>query len=197
MANVDAAFGLRPVGGLDGSPYNGATIRCAILAADGTATFVGDPVKLGGTGYTDANGTVPDVVQATADAQIFGVITSFEAATSTSTQYREASTLRFCNVVPALDTLFAIQASADIEIADIGQGADFINVLNVITAGSTVTGYSGAEIDSALTGDNMLILGVYNAPDNTLLLDTGGANNNPVVIVRINESSLRGDGTAV
>ena len=193
MANADAAFGLRPVGNLDGSPYNGGTVRCAILAADSTATFIGDPVKLSGTGYTDANGTVPSVAQATADATIFGVVTSFEAGpTDLETQYRKASTLRFCNVVPALDNLFAIQADEDVVIADMGQTADLVNTLNVIPAGSTVTGLSGAELDSSDigTGANLHILGVLNAPDNDL------STNNPVVIVRINESSLRGAGTA-
>ena len=81
MANADAAFGLRPVGGLDGSPYNGATIQCVIPSGDSTATFIGDPVKLSGTGVTlaDGSGTYPTVIQATADAEIFGVVVSFEA----------------------------------------------------------------------------------------------------------------------
>jgi len=198
MANADAAFGLRPVGGLDGSPYNGGTIRCVIAAGDSTATFIGDPVKLSGTGVTagDGSGTYPTVVQATADAQIFGVVTAFEVAgggnaPNLDNQYRVASTERFCQVVPALDNLFAIQADEDVEIADIGNTADLVNTLNVITAGSTVTGLSGAELDSSDidTGSNLQILGVYNAPDNDLATD------NPVVIVRINESVLRGDGT--
>lgn len=200
MANADAAFGLRPVGNLDGSPYNGGTIRCVIPAGDGTATFIGDPVKLNGDATTagDGSGTYPQVIQATADAEIFGVVTGFEAAgggtsPNLDNQYRAASTLRYCQVVPALDNLFAIQADEDIVTGDIGNSADFVNSLNVITAGSTVTGLSGAELDSSDvgTGANMLILGVYNAPDNDL------ASNNPIVIVRLNESSLRGDGTAV
>jgi hypothetical protein len=96
-------------------------------------------------------------------------------------------------VVPALDNLFAIQADEDVVVADLGNSADFVNSLNVVTAGSTVTGLSGVELDSSNigTGANMLILGVYNSPDNDL------STNNPVVIVRLNESSLRGDGTAV
>lgn len=198
MANADAAFGLRPVGGLDGSPYNGATITCVIASGDGTATFIGDPVKLSGTGVTlaDGRGTYPTVVQATADAEIFGVVTSFESDKSDlSVQYRKASTQRVCQVVPALDNLFVIQADEDIVVADLGQTADIVNSLNVITAGSTITGLSGAELDSSNigTGGNLQILGYYNSPDNDI---TSGLTNQRV-IVRINESSLRGDGTAV
>ena len=194
MANVDAAFGLRPVGGLDGSPYNGATITCAIPASDSTATFIGDPVKLSGAGVTVDGATYPGVIQGTADAEFFGVVTSFDYDPADLTkQYRVASTLRLCSVVPALDALFAVQADEDIEVADIGSSVDFVNSTNVLTAGSTATGLSGVEIDSSDvgTGANCLILGVLNAPDNDL------ASNNPVVIVRLNESSLRGDGTAV
>ena len=194
MANADAAFGLRPVGGLDGSPYSGGTIRCVIPSSDGTATFIGDPVKLSGSAVTSSEGTFPAVIQGTADAQFFGVVTAFEAnPDDLGAQYRKASTERYCQVVPALDALFAIQASADIVVDDIGNTADFVNAANVLTAGSTVTGTSGVELDSANigTGLNCLILGVYNAPDNDL------STNNPVVIVRLNESSLRGDGSGV
>lgn len=189
MANADAAFGLRPVGGLDGSPYNGGTIRCVIPSSDSTATFIGDFVKLTGSAVTTADGTFPAVIQGTAAAEIFGVVTAFEAnADDLGAQYRKASTQRFCQVVPALDNLFAVQADEDIEVGDIGQTADL-----TVVAGSTVTGLSGIELDSSDigTGGNVQILGVYNAPDNDL------STNNPVVIVRINESSLRGDGTAV
>lgn len=199
MANIDAAFGLRPIGGMDGSPYNGATIRCVILSGDSTATFIGDPVKLGGSGVTaaDGSGTFPSVVQATVDAEIFGVVVSFDPdpATSLNDQYRKASTQRFCQVVPALDNLFLIQADEDIVVGDIGDKADLVNTLNVIPAGSTVTGLSGAELDSSNigTGANLLIMGYYNSPDN----DITAGQVNQKVIVRINESSLRGDGTAV
>ena len=194
MANADAAFGLRPVGGMDGSPYNGSTITCVIPLGDSTATFIGDPVKLTTAGVLVNGAYFPGVIQGTADAEFFGVVTSFRALpTDLETPYRKASTERVCQVVPALDALFAIQADEDVEVADLGAQADFTNAANVLTAGSTVTGLSGVELDSSdiTTGSNVLIMGVYNSPDNDL--DT----NNPIVIVRLNESSLRGDGTAV
>ena len=188
MANADTPFGFRPVGGLDSSPYNGATIECVILAADSTATFIGDAVKLSGTASADA--TAPAVVQAAAGDEIFGVVVSFDASPETSLddQYRKASTLRRCKVVPALDNLFVIQADDGFAATNVGDTADII----INTAGSTVTGLSGMELDSGTwgTGAGLQVLGLSREPNNEV-----GTHAN--VIVRINESALRGDGTAV
>ena len=187
MANADTPFGFRPIGGLDGSPYNGGTIRCAILAADGTATFIGDMVKLSGTAAADGS---PAVVQSTAgDATpAFGVITSFEASPETSLedQYRKASTLRYCQVVPALDNLFVVQCSGSAAITDIGEAADIL-----VGTGSTVTGISAMELEATVgTGDQVLMLGLSREPNNEF-----GANAN--LVVRFNETSLRGAGTPI
>lgn len=184
MANVDAPFGFRPIGGLDGSPYNGGTIRC-VLVADAVATFVGDAVKLAGS--ASADGTAPSVVQVAANENIWGVITSFEAdPANLSTIHRVASTLRYCRVAPALDNLFVIQCDGAFAITDVGETA---NIATVGT-GSTVTGYSAMELDSSdiTTGETLQILGVYPSPDNEV-----GAN--AKLIVRIFESALRGTGT--
>ena len=72
MANADTPFGFRPVGGLDSSPYNGGTIECVLLAADSTATFIGDAVKL--TGTASADGTAPSIAQCAAGDEVFGVV---------------------------------------------------------------------------------------------------------------------------
>jgi hypothetical protein len=171
---------------LDGSPYNGQTFRCAILAADTTATFVGDLVKLNGTAAADGS---PSVVQAAAtDSTIFGAVVSFEAdpATSLDDQYRKASTLRYCQVAPALDNLFVVQCSGSSAITDIGEAADI-----VVGTGSTTTGMSAMELEATLgTGDTCTLLGLSREPNNEF-----GTNAN--LIVRISESVLRGDGTPV
>lgn len=185
MANTDAPFGFRPVKMLDGSPYNGATIRCAILAADGTATFIGDPVKLSGT--ASADGTAPSVAQAAVTDEVYGVIVGFEPDESDLTaKHRAASTLRYCQVVPALDVVFAIQCDGAFAITDVGNTADFI-----VAAGDTDSGISAVELDSSDigTGANLQILGLSAEPDNEV-------NTNANVLVRINESGFRGDGTA-
>jgi hypothetical protein len=192
MANADAPFGFRPISMLDGSPYNGGTIKCVILGADTTNTFVGDAVDLNGT--SDALGKYPSVVQTAGGGAIcFGVIGSFDAEPSDlSLQYASGAqtTDRTCNVIPALDVIFEIQedsAASNLDADDVGQGCDL-----VIGTGSTVTGYSAMELDSSDggTGDKCLILGIVDAPDNEL-----GANCRWKV--RINESSLRGTGTPI
>ena len=45
MANVETAFGLRPVRHLNGSPWNGQTIRCYLHESYAQAMYIGDPVE--------------------------------------------------------------------------------------------------------------------------------------------------------
>ena len=61
MANKDAPFGFRPIN-MDGSPYNGATLQAYIETTATAACFVGDPIKLSGTGTN--TGGIMDVVYA-------------------------------------------------------------------------------------------------------------------------------------
>ena len=191
MANADAPFGFRPISMLDGSPYNGATIKCVILGADTTNTFVGDAVDIDGT--SDATGRFPSIVQHATGGNIFGVVASFDAEPGDlSLQYAKGAqtTDRLVNVVPALDVLFEIQedsVASNLDADDVGQGCDV-----AVGTGSTVTGYSAMELDSSDggTGDTCMILGLVDAPDNAL-----GANARWKV--RINESFLRGAGTPV
>ena len=51
MANIDAPFGLRPVGELGSNIQNGGTSKYLITSNDGQAIFKGDLVKLEATGY--------------------------------------------------------------------------------------------------------------------------------------------------
>jgi len=163
MANVDAAFGFRPIKS-DGAPYSGQTERVVFLATDTTAAFVGDPVHIA-TDPADITGT-PAVIACTAAAPAFGVVTSFEAnPDNLSQQYRPASTKRFAQVVRVDNLEFEVQASANPGLASVGS-----NIALVTTAGSTVTGQSGAEIVTptvATSGDCQIVRGV-NSPDNDL-----------------------------
>jgi hypothetical protein len=188
MANAAAPFGLRPVMMLDGSPWNGQTIRCQFAAAESTATFIGDIVSLDGTN-TGTEG-VPTVIQMAAATTVgaFGVVVAVEFdADDLTSIYRTASTQRACYVVPALDAIFEIQSDGTGEFADIGNTADWAP-----GAGNTTTGLSTGEIADATmgTGANLHIMGFVNRPDN----DVASANAN--WLVRLNESQLRGDGTA-
>ena len=184
MANSDAAFGFRPIF-RDGSPYNGATLRCVMLAADTTATFIGDPVGLDGQASSEG---YPSVTQAAAGEPVFGVVTSFEAnPDSLSDQYRKASTKRFCQVTPADGTYFEVQSDDDttaLAEASVGLNAGF-----EVAAGSTAYGVSGFELDSsdaATTSTlDLQIVGLVDRADN-LLAGTGSANKS--VIVKFNDT---------
>ena len=182
MANVYSAFGFRPIN-RDGSPYNGATLRCVIAAADATATFIGDAVVLDGssdTGY-------PGVSQAAAGEPVFGVVTAFEAnPDGLSDQYRKALTKRFCQVTPADGTYFEIQSDDDttaLTEAMVGLNADY-----VVGSGSTAYGISAMELDSdgaATTSTlDLQIVGLVDRVDNQLS-GTGSTNKN--VIVKFND----------
>ena len=186
MANADAPFGLRPVSMLDGSPYNGQTIRMQFAAADAGAAFIGDLVS----GSTDA-GTegVPSVTQGAATGVFVGVVTSFEFDPDDLTLiHRLTLTQRACQVCPALDVIFEIQSSGTGSLTDILNTADV-----TVGTGSTVTGLSAMELDDSDmgTGVNLQIMGLVNREDN----DVASANAN--WLVRINESQLRGVGTGV
>jgi hypothetical protein len=185
MANSNTPFGFRPVRMLDGSPWNGQGIRCVIASGDGTATFIGDAVKLAGSSVTG----YPTVIQAAAGNEIFGVVTSFEPnrADLTAT-YRLASTERYCNVVPALDAVFEIQSSGTPTAGSVGELADI-----TVGSGGTASGISAMQLDTSTSSSSaatLQILGFVDRPDNEI-------GQYAKVLVRISESSLRGDGTGV
>lgn len=143
MANVSRVNGLRPVRRLSGCPLN--IEECAILAGDGTATFVGDLVKLEGTGDTDGT---PSVIQAAAGDTAYGVIVGFKANPDNLGQlHRPASTLRRCLVSVAPDTIYEIEedgVGGAMAVTDIGKCGDV-----AVGAGSTTTGFSGMTLDSS------------------------------------------------
>jgi hypothetical protein len=156
MANVDAAFGFRPIKS-DGAPYTGQTERVVFLATEAVTAFVGDPVQIQ-PGAADTTGT-PAVIAATAAAHVFGVITSFEANPDNLAQTtRVTLTKRFANVVRVDNLEFEVQASANPGLAAVGA-----NIAMVNTRGSTTTGLSGAEIVTptvATSGDCQIVRGV-------------------------------------
>ena len=182
MANANAPSGFRPIN-RDGSPYNGATLRCVFAAADATAAFIGDPVWLDGS----SSDGYPGVTQCAAGEAVFGVVTGFEAnPDGLSDQYRKASTKRFCQVAPASSTYFEVQSDDDttaIAVADVGLNANYI-----VAAGSTAYGISAAELDSsglATTSTlDLQVVGLVDRADN-LLAGTGSTNKN--VIVKFND----------
>ncbi len=174
MANQDAPFGLSPIRSIDGSDYDNAEISVCALDSYATDLFVGDPVKLV-EGSNDSEfpgslkpGTLPAVEKAGVGDAVDFVITAFRPnmeAEDFNIMYGPASTKRTIEAVPVLTTVFGIQESGAITAADVGKKAS-------ITAGtgSTVTGISSVELDSATIGlgTELLVLGLGKASDNSI-----------------------------
>lgn len=191
MANVDAPFGAVPVGTTDGSDYHAKLRECILLAADGTTTFLGDFVKLSGTGSVD--GKTPAVAQAAAGDAMVGAIVSFlpnfsdEGSLSSTPNHRLASTERRVMIAWGTDVLFEMQADEDasaLATTDIARNVDII-----VAAGSTITGISGMEIDSSSVVDataQLRLHRVANKPTNEL--GSTAAGDKAIWVVSINEN---------
>lgn len=196
MANVDKPNGFRPIRYLNGAPYNGAVSRYVFPAADGTATFIGDLVKLSGTG--DATTGLRTIAQAAAGDAVIGVLVGLEVdPTNLNTpQYRAASTRRIAYVADDPNLLFVAQEDGDtdpLEMVDNG-----LNVNVVVGTGSTVTGASAMEIDSnteATTATLPLkLIEPVQTPDNELV---AAGQTGTRWVVKINNHQLQsGTGTA-
>lgn len=168
MANANAPFGLRPINKLSGAPFSGAVKAFSVAAGDGTAIYIGDPVKGAGTSQFINGQTYSDVVQAATGDVVTGVVVGVEPVTASSTIYRAASTQRIVYVNVDPDAEFEIQqvsGGTPLTANDIGFNADF-----VVAAGSTATGLSGVclnNVGEATTNTlDLKIVGIVNRADN-------------------------------
>lgn len=207
MANISKIRGFTPVKHTNGSPYNGQANIYFVPASDGTALFVGDPVKL----LADANAQgVQQVTKATAGAAVLGVVvgvinTKLDPIAGGMTGgsisidtpvYRPASTGQYVLVCDSPDVVYEVEASTganaaySFAVADVGLNADLTTV-----AGSTTTGTSAASLNMAGAANTATlqwkILGVVQRPDNEI---TGQYTK---VLVKINNAQMgAGTGTA-
>lgn len=152
MANTSRINGFRPVKYKNGAPYTGAYNIYTLLAADGTATFVGDLVKLSGT--ADATGRYASVAQAAAGNAVIGAVIGFvvDPTNLNTPQYRTASTLRYVMVADSPELVFECEADgggAELAITDVGRACDIL-----VGTGSTTTGLSAMQLDSSTAATN-------------------------------------------
>jgi hypothetical protein len=180
MANVDKAFGLKPLGNLSAT---GAQKQYGYNIDDSQAgaIFQGDLVTI-------VNGSVVKFLPAT-HAAALGVFNGCNYVDPTTgkpifSNYYPGSVNITQGVIQAdiiddPNQLFIIQADASVVQANIGKNADVIG-----TGGSTTTGVSTMELNSATIADtaalNLKIVGFYNVPNN----EPGAF---AVVVVKINE----------
>jgi hypothetical protein len=204
MANTSKIRGFIPVKHSSGAPYNGQANIYAVLAADATALFVGDPVKLDGTGHTSG---IASVTKATAGASVHGVVvgvinTKLDPVTGAMTsgsialdtpQYRPASTLQYVLVADAPDLIYEVEAVTGANaayafaVADIGLNADLATV-----AGSTTTGNSAAALDMSTKATTATLQ--FKVLGSVQRVDNEPTGNSTKVHVKINNTSM-GTGT--
>jgi hypothetical protein len=190
MANVDKAFGLRPIGNLSAT---GAQKQYAYEIADDQsgAIFQGDLV-------TVFDGYLVKFAPATHTAAVgvFNGCNYIDPSSGKPTwknyypgSVNITSGKIMAEVLDDPNQLFIIQADEDIVQADIGKNADVIG-----TGGSTVTGISTMELDSSTVAKdaalNLKIVGLYDVPGNSL------GTNFTVVVVKINEHMYGSAGVA-
>lgn len=202
MANTSKITGFRPARGVIGGANMQGVNLYSVSSGDGTALFVGDPVKLDGS--ADADG-VATVTKATQGAAVLGVIVGIlpdkmspisgkmtVGSTALDTpNYRAASTARYVLVCDDPSQIYEVEAvtganaAYSFALANVGLNADLSTV-----AGSTSTGNSAAALDmstaAATATLQFKILGVVQRPDNE---PTG---NNTKVLVKINNATLGG-----
>ena len=180
MANVSKPSGLKPVGYLNGSPWNGQARIYYVPATNGTALYVGDPVtRL--TADADAKG-VPSVSIGVAGAAICGVIVgvlptaaSVSLVGSTVDLTRRSlpvSTAGYVLVADDPNILFEIEegitgsgAGTALTAAAVGNNADFVVIAptNTYQDSGTLLDNSTEAVTATL---NLKLMGLAQREDN-------------------------------
>lgn len=180
MANSNTPFGLKPI------KNDGGELQISyyyVPSSYGTALYIGDPVVKTGTANTAnvvagqrqfAAGSLPEINKVTAGddnpitGSIVGFLTNFDNTTRT---YNPASTEAIAIVADNPNQIFEIQeetAGTALAATSVGLNANLVYA----ESGSTVTGFSGAELDTstpATTGTFQLkILRLVDRVDNAI-----------------------------
>ena len=189
MANIDKAFGLRPIGNLSAT---GAQKQYGYQIADNQAgtIFQGDLVVLTG-------GFISRFLPAshTAAVGVFNGCNYNDPTTGKPTfsnfypgSVNITSGQISADVLDDPNQLFIVQCDAGFVAADVGKNADVIG-----TGGSTTSGISTMELNSSTLATtaalNLKVVGLYNDVNNEF-------GTNAVVVVKINEHVYGSAGVA-
>lgn len=180
MANVSKPSGLKPVGYLNGSPWNGQARMYYVPSTNATALYVGDPVtRL--TASADANG-IPSVSIGVAGSAVCGVIVGIVVAkagvslqgTTIDLTRRSlpVSTEGYVLVADDPNIIFEVEegttagaAGTALTASAVGNNANFI-----ILAGASTVSDSGTLLNNATEGTtgtlNLKLLGLAQREDN-------------------------------
>jgi hypothetical protein len=190
MANIDKAFGLRPIGNLSAT---GAQKQYGYQIADnqGGTIFQGDLVAL-------SAGFITRFLPATHTAAV-GVFNgcSYIDPTTGKPTFKNfypgsidvaSGQVINADVLDDPNQLFLVQCDEGFVAADVGKNADVVG-----TGGSTTTGISTMELDSSTLATtaalNLKVVGLYNDVNNEF-------GTNAVVVVKINEHVYGSAGVA-
>lgn len=177
MANVQQAFGLKPVRYMSGKPYTGACET--FIAPDDYSTdlYIGDPVVLTGE-YSDTAfpHRHPEINLATAAATnpLCGAIVGFNPTPGVvANGYGAADTYREVLVATDPDLLFEIMEDSDSNaVTAVEMG---LNAIMVAGSGSSVTKRSGWTLDSTSAAADatfaLTIRDIANRADNAFPAD--------------------------
>lgn len=169
MANVDRPNGFRPIGTVNGSPYNANVRKRPVDSANATAIFVGDAMILEDDGnvapYTGSSG-------GNLLGVCVGVVVNRAVAATEHPGYLPAFTAGYVLVVEGPDVLYVVQeddGGTTLTTAAIGSNFDVL-----ATAGSTTTGQSAHELDRSTTTDGspgtaqLRLIGLMDREDNAV-----------------------------
>ena len=186
MANIDAAFGLRPIAKVGSAPGGTTgTTKYSIADNQGTAIFTGDPVK-----YKN-DGTVGVATAGDASCGVFmGCFYTDPTPSKPTFRNHFPASLSPGDAIAFVaddpDQLYIAQQDSDgsnLVAADLNLNADL-----VFGAGSTSTGMSGVEIDSSTKNTTaalqVRLIDFYDTPSNDATA------NNSILVIKINNHQL-------
>ena len=187
MANIDAPFGFRQVGGLGSRPTSNGTSQYKIASGQTAAMYAGDVIALAGNGGLKVQGgtTVtagyvgPSETDASRNVGIFNGCLYEDPTTNKPTFQNywpgDVAAAADAFIYDDPDDLFEVQTAGTHTQAVVGRACDF-----VYTAGSTVTnGRSKEELaGSAGANDVFTVLRLSEDPSNS---DVSTANSNWIV----------------
>ncbi|MEE8323257.1 MAG: hypothetical protein V3R57_06520 [Candidatus Bathyarchaeia archaeon] len=195
MANQDAAFGFRAIGGTGSSYETQGTSKYQINDNWTNAIFQGDLVGMGDGTVTDRAGTASvagyifgSIAATTLNLGVFNGCFYIDPTTSKPTwkNYYPGAVNITTGLIDAYcydnpQQLYEVQTSGTLTQSDVGSLID----QGTYAAGSTINGHSVMEIGgtSGFTTAQFRIVRLSGDPSNS---DTGNANSNWVV--RLNES---------
>ncbi len=185
MANIDQAFGLRPIAKVGSAPGGTTGTTKYRITSGAGAMFTGDIVKQANDGSV-VQGTAGDAARGVFMGCFYTDPSTDKPRFNNTFPNGTAASDAIAFVADDPDQLFIAQqdsASANAVVADLNLNANL-----VVGSGNTTTGISGMEIDSDSKNTtatlNVKLIDFYDTPSNDATA------NNSILVVKINNHEL-------